>query len=162
MMGIKDAERCRSIKRRRKMNLKNNKSGFTLLEIIIVIIIVGVLASLALPRFFKTVEFSRSTEAINSLGSLRRAAEHCAMMGGAAAVYTNCTTFDQLGMDDPGASPNAHFAYTIDYSAPPAYVITATRNAVEGGDGLSTITFTLNTTTGALTKAGTLSFAGIK
>ena len=47
-----------------------NKKGFTLLEIIIVIIIVGVLASLALPRFFSTVEYSRSTEALASLTSV--------------------------------------------------------------------------------------------
>ena len=37
------------------MKLDKNKSGFTLLEIIIVIIIIGILASLALPKFFKTV-----------------------------------------------------------------------------------------------------------
>jgi len=32
--------------------LRSNKRGFTLLELIIVIIIVGVLASLALPRYY--------------------------------------------------------------------------------------------------------------
>ena len=32
------------------------KKGFTLLELIVVIIIIGVLASLGLPQFFKTVD----------------------------------------------------------------------------------------------------------
>lgn len=157
------------------MKLKNNKSGFTLLEIIIVIIIVGVLASLALPRFFRTVEFSRSTEAVNTLGSMKRAADNCSMMGGGAQNYTTCTTFNALGMDDPGVSPGAHFCYTIAYAAP-NLTMTGKRNSADGGDGAgdytdtvsctagagSTITFTLNTTTGVLTKAGTGPFSGIR
>ena len=40
-------------------------------EIIIVVIIVGVLASLALPKFFSTVEFSRAQEALSSLATVR-------------------------------------------------------------------------------------------
>ena len=55
-----------------KLTLKRKK-GFTLLEIIIVVIIVGVLASLALPRLFSTVEYSRSTEALAAIGSMRSA-----------------------------------------------------------------------------------------
>ena len=57
-----------------------NKSGFTLLEIIIVIIIVGVLASVALPRLFSTIEFSRSAEAINTLGVIRSSVLRCGLM----------------------------------------------------------------------------------
>jgi len=34
--------------------------GFTLLEIIIVIIILGVMAGLAMPRFIRTVEYARA------------------------------------------------------------------------------------------------------
>ena len=49
-----------------KPTLKRKK-GVTLLEIIIVVIIIGVLASLALPRLFSTVEFSRSAEAIGGV-----------------------------------------------------------------------------------------------
>ena len=42
--------------------------GFTLLEFIIVIIIVAVLASIALPRLFRLVEYARLTEAIVAIG----------------------------------------------------------------------------------------------
>ncbi len=63
----------------KKMRMNKNRSGFTLLEIIIVIIIVGVLASLALPRFFNTIEYARSTEALNMIGTLKRGADRCAM-----------------------------------------------------------------------------------
>ncbi len=53
--------------------IRLSKRGLTVLEFIIVIIIVSVLASLALPRFFILIERSRTVEAIEMLGRLRRA-----------------------------------------------------------------------------------------
>ena len=49
------------------------KKGFTLLELIIVIIIVGTLATLALPQYFRVVERARTAEATRLLGMLRDA-----------------------------------------------------------------------------------------
>ena len=53
---------------------KENRA-FTLMELIVAIIIVGVLASLAIPRFSDTIEKSRTAEAINILQTLREAQE---------------------------------------------------------------------------------------
>ena len=49
------------------------KKGFTLLELIVVIIVLGVLASIALPQYFKVVERGRTAEAVSILGLLRSA-----------------------------------------------------------------------------------------
>lgn len=140
------------------MNVRNNKSGFTLLEIIIVIIIVGVLASLALPRFFSTVEFSKSSEALNSIGVLRGAMERCYLAS--SGTYVGCA-LASLDVEDPSTTPGTRFAYTL-VGAPSAtaYTLRATRNATDGGDGVSTITLTQ--TAGVVTRAGTGKFAGIK
>lgn len=40
------------------------KKAFTLLELVIVIIIIGVLASLALPRMFRVIEGTKAAEAV--------------------------------------------------------------------------------------------------
>jgi prepilin-type N-terminal cleavage/methylation domain-containing protein len=45
--------------------------GFTLLELIIVVIIVAVLAGLGIPQFLKTVERSKAAEGVTTLGALR-------------------------------------------------------------------------------------------
>ncbi|MGE4358004.1 MAG: type IV pilin protein [Candidatus Omnitrophota bacterium] len=49
------------------------KRGFTLLEILVVIIIIGILATLALPQYMKTIKKARIAEATSNIGSLRGA-----------------------------------------------------------------------------------------
>ena len=145
--------------------IKKNKSGFTLLEIIIVIIIVGVLASLALPRLFSNIEFSRSTEALATLGVIRKSMERCYLFN--SAVYTGCDVagFTALDIDNPDNAPGAHFAYTFTGAAADAssWEVTATRNAVDGGDGVSTLVMNQdNSGAGSTTRSGTTVFSSMK
>ncbi len=144
------------------MNLRNNKSGFTLLEVIIVIIIVGVLASLALPRLFASVEFSRSQEALDAFSVTRKAMDNCFAISQYTS-YANCATFQAIGMDDPGgAAAPFHFTYAIDNANPAGgYTITATRNAVDGTNAGDDITMTVDNA-GVVTRAGTGAYLAIQ
>ncbi len=49
------------------------KKAFTLVELIIVVIIIGILAAIAVPQYSKTMERSRIAEASAVLGALRGA-----------------------------------------------------------------------------------------
>jgi prepilin-type N-terminal cleavage/methylation domain-containing protein len=49
--------------------------GFTLVELAVVIVIVGVLATFGVPRFLKSVERSKATEAFAYLSAVREAQE---------------------------------------------------------------------------------------
>ncbi len=125
------------------MNMKRN-SGFTLLEIIIVIIIIGVLASLALPRLFSTVEYSRSAEALSAIATIRSSLERCYLQ--ANGDYTECDestgNLDRvLDIDDPADSPNAHFDYYVYSTEPDNYKIVAVRNTLDytGNDNADNI-----------------------
>ena len=136
----------------------NQKRGFTLLEIIIVIIIVGVLASLALPRFFNTVEYSRSTEAFASMAALRGAMERCYLQVG---NMSECTNAGNLDIEDPSNSPNNHFSYGLNAGAgSSAYSVLATRNTRDSGTSASSITLTVTST--GIARTGLTAFNGLK
>ena len=138
----------------------SSKKGFTILELIIVIIIVGVLASLALPRFFKLIERSRVTEALVNIGVIRQAMERCGYMhtcsfGPEYTNYRGCVLDfppgvqnNTLNIDDPNNSPGAHFTYSAgpegsgsgDPLCNDTLRIEAFRNTLDGGDnGISGI-----------------------
>jgi len=109
--------------------------GFTLLELVVVIIIVGVLSSLALPRFFQVIELSRSTEALANLKAIRQAAEKCYYMN--SGKIFGCLDPTVAEIENITAVPNAHFTYGLEMSssAVEKFYIVANRNTFEGGAG---------------------------
>ena len=124
------------------MKLRNNKSGFTLLEIIIVIIIVGVLASLALPKLFQNITFSKSAEAMNMIGAMRRAIQNCSVMTGSWDT-TNCRTLASIGYADPYSTTK--FDYCATYAAgTDELTIIADQTKTAACAGADTITYVID------------------
>lgn len=124
-----------------------SRNGFTLLEIMIVVIIVGVLASLALPKFGSIIERTRAVEAIETLTRLRGALERCYLN---TRNYTQCIHgpgnpwVKLTGNEDPGSAVNSHFyyAYSVASGANTHFALIAVRNTRElvAQDGPQSIT----------------------
>ena len=55
--------------------MKNTQKGFTLIELMIVVAIIGILAAIAIPQYQNFIARSQVTEAVNLLGGAKTAIE---------------------------------------------------------------------------------------
>jgi len=106
------------------------KKGFTLMELIVVIIILGILSTLGVAQYSKMVEKSRGAEAKSILGTIRQLAATYYIeqdkapgstdtaylgIGGAGGIPANCT------------QSSHYFSYGVSNTAATTFVSTATR-----------------------------------
>ena len=110
--------------------------GFTIIELLIVIAIVGILAALALPAYDSYTQRAKLTEAFSALSDFRVRMEQ---------FYQDNRRYDGAGLNGCGvAAPNSkYFTYVYAPGLAPSqtYTITATGIANEG---LTNFVYTLN------------------
>ncbi|WP_424244779.1 prepilin-type N-terminal cleavage/methylation domain-containing protein [Elusimicrobium posterum] len=108
------------------------KKGFTLIELLVVVLIIGILASIALPQYTKAVEKSRSTEAVIMLKNIMDSANRYYLENGTYSRSDGTAlTFDELDITLPQASMSTmaskNFNYKIDDARGSFFSVTATR-----------------------------------
>ncbi len=136
----------------RFVTASRRKAGFTLVELAVVIVIIGVLAAFGVPRFIKSVERSKAAEAFEYLAAIRTSQERYQAQYGSYA--TNVSDLDIIN-----AAPK-YFTVPATFTAgsgagglQDSWTLTLTRTGSSAGYGAYTVTFTetgFDTTDGAL------------
>ncbi len=136
--------------------MKRNQ-GFTLIELMIVVAIIGILAAVALPAYQTYTKKSRFSEVVLAASAVKTAIDTCFQTRG-AGVIANCDDAAKTGADLAGAAAGTHVA-TVAITAGTA-IITATGEASVGG---STYILTPALSAGSLTwtTSGTCIAAGL-
>ena len=78
----------------RHVSSQRTRKGFTLVELAVVIVIIGVLAAFGVPRFLQSVEKSKASEAFNYLSAIQSAEERYLAQNGtyASAISARSTS----------------------------------------------------------------------
>lgn len=110
--------------------MKRIQRGFTLIEVLITVAIVGILLAVAVPAYGDYVTRGRLNEAFTGLGGAQPAAEQ---------FWANNRTY--VGFDASAGFPqaSANFSYALSNATTSTYTITATGRAKASG-----FAFTIN------------------
>lgn len=128
------------------MNAQAQK-GFTLIELMIVVAIIGILAAIAIPQYQNYIARSQINAAIAEINPLKTAAEDILMRGasmsnpsdlgftGCDSSGANCTTnLSTITLTDPGTS-SMNIVATLDQSVSTALNgLVFTLNRADGGE----------------------------
>ena len=99
--------------------------GFTLIELMIVVAVVAILASIAIPSYQDQVRKSRRADALRVIGEIRMAQERW------RADQPSYGSLADVG--NPGAG-SAHYAFTVTNNTATTYTITATAQGGQASD----------------------------
>jgi len=113
-----------------------SRKGFTLIELMVVILIVGILAAVAIPMMRGRIDSAKWSEGKSIMGTIGTALRvHVAEKG---ASFTPIPTLAQLGFSSSdltgtyfagGESGVGHFAWLITVAEPIAFTVTGTAPA---------------------------------
>ena len=98
-----------------KMTKTNRKAGFTLVEIMIVVAIIGLLAAIAIPNFVKARQTAQANACLNNLRIVDAAKQQWALEKGSTADPSTADIVPYLGRagNTMPVCPIGSTAYTI-------------------------------------------------
>jgi prepilin-type N-terminal cleavage/methylation domain-containing protein len=90
-----------------------NEAGFTLMELIVVVLIVGILAAVGVPLYLGYVRDSRLAEAKALAGAALTASQACAQNDPAGTTCTLANLAQRIGVTAAGVSGDARWTVAI-------------------------------------------------
>ena len=94
--------------------------GFTLIELMVAVVVLGVVVAVALPSFLDSIRKSRRSEAMTALSTMQQAQERWRSN---KTTYT--ATLSDIGITTATTAPGGYYALSIDSASATGYVLTA-------------------------------------
>ncbi len=113
--------------------------GFTLIELMITVVIVGILAAIAYPSYLQYIRQSRRSDAVQALAAVQQAQERWRA--------NNTAYASSLGASGVATPNTTYYTIAIPAANAASYAVTATANAgtsQAGDSGCTTLTVTVS------------------
>ncbi|WNC73352.1 type IV pilin protein [Thalassotalea psychrophila] len=128
------------------MFIYNKNNGFTLIELMIVVAIIGIIAGIAYPSFSDSMMKARRSDAKSAMLGLvlsqSKLRGSCATFGGTIGAANNCGSSTVKGI---ATSENGYYTLAISGAGGNAYTITATAQGVQAKDtGCTSLTLAVS------------------
>ena len=104
--------------------------GFTLIEVMVTVVVVGILAAIALPSYSEYVQRGKISEAISNLSDMRTRFEQYFLDN--RAYPTSCVTSGAVAPQINLPPARKYFSVTCSFPTATTYLVTATGVAAEG------------------------------
>jgi type IV pilus assembly protein PilE len=101
--------------------------GFTLIELMITVVVIGILAGIAYPSFMDSIRKSRRAEAFNALATVQQAQER--WRGNNAAYASDLAASAPAGLGLATGTPGGHYTISLADTGANTYKAIATANS---------------------------------
>jgi len=116
--------------------MRRMSSGFTLIELMIVVAAIAILAMIALPSYKEYVQKSRRSEAVSAMGRMQLAMERWRADN---PSYANNAV---PSASYPAVPTSSYYTFALSGQSATGYTVTATRAGAQADDRCGTLTYT--------------------